>query len=91
MRLQATSSLSVEQELKLFAEWIIKIGDGKLGMDNDGTAEVEIPTEFLILESTSPLKSIVDFTYPNLLDNLKNYAFFEDRALLAPTLEVVEW
>ena len=90
MRLQATSSLSVEQELKLFAEWIIKIGDGKLGMDNDGTAEVEIPTEFLILESTSPLKSIVDFTYPNLLDNLKNYAFFEDRALLAPTLEVVE-
>ena len=59
-------------------------------MDNDEIVEIEIPMKFFILESNSPLKSIIDFTYTYLLNNLKSYTFFEDRGLLAPTLEVVE-
>ena len=53
--------------MKQFADWIIKIGDGKVGVDNDGVAEVEIPSELLIMDTSSPLQCIVDFTYPNLL------------------------
>ena len=53
-------------------------------------ADIEIPNDLLMLESNSPLLSIVEFTYPNLLDNMQNFKFFQDRALLAPTFEVVE-
>ena len=36
-------------------DWIIKIGDGKLGLEIDGIAEVEIPNDLLVLESQNPL------------------------------------
>ena len=67
-----------------------QIGDGNLRLEDDGVAEIEIPNDLLVLESQSPLSFIVDFTYPDLLENMTNYKFYEDRALLAPTLEVVE-
>ena len=43
MRLLTTSSSTADQELKDFVDWIIKIGEGKLVLDNDGIIEVEIP------------------------------------------------
>ena len=58
--------------MKDFADWIIKIGDRIIGVDNDGVA--------------APLQSIVEF----LLESMNNFRYFEDRTLLAPTLEVVE-
>lgn len=56
-------------------EWIIKIGDGQLGVVNVGIGEIEIPPESLILNSSSPLQSIVEFTYPDLVENMKDYNF----------------
>ncbi|XP_061354352.1 uncharacterized protein LOC133298985 [Gastrolobium bilobum] len=76
--------------MKDFVDSIIKVGDGQVGIDTNDVARVEIPEDLLILDSTKPLASIVQFTYPNLLQKMKDFKFFEERAILAPTFEVVE-
>ena len=37
------------KELKEFSEWIIDVGDGKLGGDNDGEAETIFQMSLLLL------------------------------------------
>ena len=64
-RLYITSS-SARSNMKNFVDWITKIGDGTFGSNNGKEADIEIPTDLLILKSSSSLTSIVDFTYPNL-------------------------
>ena len=82
---------SVENEsLKMSAKWILDIGDGKLCEGDDGEFVVEIPDDILIKTSSDHIGDIVDSTYPHLLQNLQNPYFFQDRAILAPTLELVE-
>ncbi|XP_057426383.1 uncharacterized protein LOC130719790 [Lotus japonicus] len=51
---------------------------------------IEIPSDLLVRESDNPLLELVYFAYHNVVDNLENHAYFEQRALLAPTLERVE-
>nr|CAD1836443.1 unnamed protein product [Ananas comosus var. bracteatus] len=46
-----------------------KCGDGDAGEKNDGEEIIEIPDEFLIKESTNPIASIVDSTYPSLIES----------------------
>lgn len=77
-------------EIKDFAEWILKLGDGKLGKPNDGEVDIDIPDEMLIKESSDPEGSIIDFTYPKILDNLDDNKYFTEKAILAPTNEVVD-
>ncbi|GJW83213.1 ATP-dependent DNA helicase PIF1-like protein [Tanacetum coccineum] len=73
-----------------FAEWILKLGDNNLGDANDGEAKIDIPDEILIKDSSDPVGSIIDFTYPNMLDNLDDNNYFTEKSILAPTNEVVE-
>lgn len=72
-----------------FAKWILAIGNGELGNDNDGEADIDIPDDILISDCIDPLATIVAYTCSYLLDNISNYQFFEDRAILVPTLEIV--
>jgi ATP-dependent DNA helicase PIF1 len=37
-----------------------------------------------------PLRALIDFVYPDILQNMTNAEFFQDRCILAPTLEAVE-
>ncbi|XP_057455304.1 uncharacterized protein LOC130746629 isoform X2 [Lotus japonicus] len=92
MRLTTSQSAHENLEIKKFADWLLDIGDGKLNRSSDGESTIEIPKDLLILESENPIQSLIDFSYPFMLDNLerKNYKFFEERAILAPTLESVE-
>jgi len=76
--------------LRLFAKWILDIGDGKLGVDNDGESVIEIPDDICLNNSGNHVGDIVEAIYPNLLSNMKESYFFQDRAILAPTLELVE-
>ena len=78
------------KETKKFGEWILDIGDGKIGTDENGKAEFEIPEDLLILNSDDGLSDLVNFSYPDLLLNMSNFNYFEERAILAPTLESVE-
>ena len=72
MRLETTGS-SVDSNLKDFVNWSIKIGDGTFRSDDDKEADIQIPSDFLILESSSPLTNTVKFTYTNFLHNMQNF------------------
>ncbi|GFP95297.1 ATP-dependent DNA helicase pif1 [Phtheirospermum japonicum] len=92
MRLTVGQSMSksVEREIRDFSEWILKIGDGKIGTEVDGQTLIDIPDDILLQTSGDHVAAIVESTYPSLLQNFGNQSFFEERAILAPTNSVVE-
>ncbi|GJS08334.1 hypothetical protein Tco_0365130 [Tanacetum coccineum] len=91
MRLQEGVGCSRDvNEIKEFADWILNIGDGKLGGPNDGEAVIDIPDDLLIKDSHDPVGELVQSVYPSFLDNLNDATYFQERAILAPTHEVVE-
>ncbi|XP_020090993.1 uncharacterized protein LOC109712000 isoform X3 [Ananas comosus] len=90
MRLETGSSNYNLEEMREFSKWILSVGDGEAGEENDGEEIIEIPDEFLIKESTNPIASIVDCTYPSLLSNIHDLQYLQERAILAPTLEIVD-
>ncbi|KAK4594131.1 hypothetical protein RGQ29_017994 [Quercus rubra] len=72
-----------------FAEWILKIGDGELN-NSEGEALIEIPHDLLIQPGPHPFNDIVKATYPDFDTKFNNAKYLEERAILAPTNEVVE-
>ncbi|GAU32683.1 hypothetical protein TSUD_145570 [Trifolium subterraneum] len=90
MRLGSSTVPSEEEEIKNFADWILAIGNGETGPDENGQYDIDIPQDLLIQDCSDPLMSLVNFTYPDILSNMKNPSFFQDRGILAPTLESVE-
>jgi ATP-dependent DNA helicase PIF1 len=90
MRLQYSSDCPDIETLALFAKWILDIGDGKAGELIDGEMIVQIPDDILVEVVTNPIGDIVEAIYPDLLKNMFITNFFQDRAILAPTLDVVE-
>ncbi|XP_074314424.1 uncharacterized protein LOC141649638 [Silene latifolia] len=84
-----SSSDNVE-ELRKFSEWLLEIGDGIGGGENDGEVDRELPADLLIQDVTNPMKSLVDVTYPDLLAQLWNPEYLQQRPILAPTHEIVE-
>ncbi|GKC52599.1 ATP-dependent DNA helicase PIF1-like protein [Tanacetum coccineum] len=63
-------------EIKDFSKWILKPRYGNLRDTNDGEAKIEIPNEMLIKDSSDLVGSFIDFTYPNMLDNLDDNKYF---------------
>ncbi|XP_076911901.1 uncharacterized protein LOC143570021 [Bidens hawaiensis] len=90
MRLTIGCDSSNIEQTRLFAKWLLDLGEGKVGGPNDGETEIEIPDDLLIKDSLDPLSDLIEFVYPDILSNYKNKEFFEQRAVLAPTNEVVE-
>ncbi|GKC30394.1 ATP-dependent DNA helicase PIF1-like protein [Tanacetum coccineum] len=64
--------------------------DGKLGEPNDEEVSIDLPEEILIDTADDLVTFIVDFTYPNILDNINDSSYFQEKAILAPTNEVVD-
>jgi ATP-dependent DNA helicase PIF1 len=90
MRLKSGTTVEEQNEIKAFADWLLKIGDGFDSKDETGEMEIDIPAELCINENDNPLLSLVDFVYPNIATNIGKKGFFEDEAILAPTLDVVQ-
>ena len=67
----------------------MKIGDGELN-DSESEALIEIPHDLLIQPSSHPFNNIVNATYPDFQAKFNNSKYLEERAILAPTNEVVE-
>ena len=76
--------------MQAFSEWILGIGDGKISEPNDKECIIELPNDTIIWDSKNPLGAITNSTYPNLLENIHDLQFFQERAILAPTLEIVD-
>ncbi|XP_076893887.1 uncharacterized protein LOC143546016 [Bidens hawaiensis] len=90
MRLTIGCDSSNIEQARLFAKWFLDLGEEKVGGPSDGETEIEIPDDLLIKDSLDPLSDLIEFVYPDILSNYKNKEFFEQRAVLAPTNEVVE-
>ncbi|KAD4586201.1 hypothetical protein E3N88_23802 [Mikania micrantha] len=90
MRLTIGSEASNIQEIKTFAEWLLDIGEGKVGGFSDGEAIIHMPDDLLIADSLDPVSDLIDFVYPSILENFKKEGFFQERAILAPKNEVVQ-
>ncbi|KAK7315487.1 hypothetical protein VNO77_34037 [Canavalia gladiata] len=89
MRLHNGSSNIQKEDLSTFCNWILSIGDGSIGDENEDSIHVDIPPELIIKDSCHPIQCIVESTYPNFLDNVNDPSFFQNRAILAPTNEIV--
>ncbi|KAH7545387.1 hypothetical protein FEM48_Zijuj01G0088100 [Ziziphus jujuba var. spinosa] len=90
MRLQSIDSDIDKDELKAFSEWISSIGDGTIGGPNDGHAMIDIPNDLLIKYTEDSAASIVNSTYPSFSENINDPSYLQERAILAPTLDIVE-
>ncbi|XP_057426185.1 uncharacterized protein LOC130719584 [Lotus japonicus] len=90
MILQNANSSSSSAEIKEFADWLFQVGDGTVTTIDEAESLIEIPPDLLIEPCKDPLLEIVNFSYPKLLFNLEKNSFFQERAILAPTLESVE-
>ncbi|XP_014632909.1 uncharacterized protein [Glycine max] len=76
-----------QEETAAFAQWIIDIGDGIIGDENDGYATIEISQELLITKYNDPIHSIISSTFPDLSHHHNDPEYFQTRAILASTNE----
>ncbi|XP_025703768.2 uncharacterized protein [Arachis hypogaea] len=90
MRLESATNQSNLEELKRFSDWILQIGEGRIGTIINEKLLVQIPNEFLIFPSDNPIDDIINAIYPDIVRNFDDTGFFQDRAILAPTVEIVE-
>ncbi|XP_071713678.1 uncharacterized protein [Rutidosis leptorrhynchoides] len=65
------------------------IGNGNVCESEDGVFDIEIPQDLLITDADDPIGSIISTIYPEYLLNLGNLEYYQQRAILAPTNEVV--
>ncbi|XP_035845744.1 uncharacterized protein LOC118492079 [Helianthus annuus] len=89
MRLRIGAESSNSDSIQKFAKWLLDIGEGNIGSENDGEAFIELPDDLVITDSDDPIQSLIDFVYPSILHQYKNPGFFSERAILAPKNEVV--
>ncbi|XP_052193771.1 uncharacterized protein LOC127802119 [Diospyros lotus] len=90
MRLQNVESDEDLINLKSFSEWIASIGDGTIGGPNDGNAVIDILDDLLLNVLDDPVASIVSSMYSKFTFNVNEVEYLQGRAILAPTLDVVE-
>ncbi|XP_015949952.1 uncharacterized protein LOC107474829 [Arachis duranensis] len=90
MRLAIGSEQSTAQELRLVLDWILQIGEGRCGTVVNDKHFVDIPSDIIIPVLENPMEDIINTIYPNLVQNFRDPSFFQDRAILAPTVDNVE-
>ncbi|XP_076941143.1 ATP-dependent DNA helicase RRM3-like [Bidens hawaiensis] len=85
----STSIHSTEiEQTKMFAQWLLDIGEGNVGGTNDGEAQIEIPEDLLIRHSCDSVSELID--YPFVLQNFKKQNYFHGREILAPKNDIVQ-
>ncbi|CAH9097469.1 unnamed protein product, partial [Cuscuta europaea] len=90
MRLQNMTNPVDSYDLKGFSNWIANIGDGVFGESNDGHVQITIPEDLLIRTRGDPIVAIVENIFPEYVKSASDISCLRDRAILAPTLAVVE-
>ncbi|XP_075487920.1 uncharacterized protein LOC142527090 [Primulina tabacum] len=71
-------------------DWIANLGDGKIRKENDDYATIDIPNELLLKDYNDPIATIVESTYPLFGNTVSDATYFQQRAILAPTLDIVQ-
>ncbi|CAA0821051.1 PIF1 helicase [Striga hermonthica] len=89
MRLQSISDADERDVLTTFAEWIASIGHGTIRGSNDSCAAIDILEDIQLKTLDDPIATIVESIYPMFKNATDDPSYLKDRAILAPTLEVV--
>ncbi|XP_031131667.1 uncharacterized protein LOC116033051 [Ipomoea triloba] len=90
LRLQHSQDATRYRELEDFATWIAAVGDGDIGKATDVDFEISIPQKHLLDSGDDPIATIVENTFPMFRTTANEENFLENRAILAPTLDVVD-
>ncbi|XP_019158019.1 PREDICTED: uncharacterized protein LOC109154746 [Ipomoea nil] len=90
LRLRGISSAEEVAKLNSFAKWIADLGDGNLGEEKNGVFNIRIPDNFVLRNEVDPIAEIVQSTFPSYGHGQFDHKFLESRAILAPTLDVVD-
>ncbi|XP_031108559.1 ATP-dependent DNA helicase PIF1-like [Ipomoea triloba] len=69
---------------------IVQASDGKLGGNTDDDCNINIPSQFLLQNKGDPIKQIVEETFPSFGTGVIDPEQLKSRAILAPTLDVVD-
>ncbi|CAN1174084.1 ATP-dependent DNA helicase PIF1 [Linum perenne] len=76
-----------------FPEWVLEVGDGKIPpiihQTNSAMDLIEIPEQFIIVHSPTPVADIVARVYPDFTKNYQSVAYIRTRAIVTPTNQVV--
>nr|GEV48722.1 ATP-dependent DNA helicase PIF1-like [Tanacetum cinerariifolium] len=88
MRLGSRSTQS-KKEIQEFEDWILDICNGKVSGANDSMSTVVFPNNMLIPETVDDVDMIIDDTYRDILQNLWNLTFFQEKSIIAPIHEMV--
>ncbi|GJW64353.1 ATP-dependent DNA helicase RRM3-like protein [Tanacetum coccineum] len=88
MRLGYGTTQYEKKEIQEFADWILDIGNRKVGGANDGESNVVFPDNMLIPETDDDVGAIIDDSYPDLLQNLWNASFSRKKQSL---LQSIKW
>ncbi|XP_019161161.1 PREDICTED: uncharacterized protein LOC109157775 [Ipomoea nil] len=84
------SSAEEVEKLDSFAKWIADLGDGNLGEEKNGIFNIRIPDNFVLRNEVDPIAKIVQSTFPLYGQGQLDHKHLESRAILAPTLDVVD-
>ncbi|XP_019189229.1 PREDICTED: ATP-dependent DNA helicase PIF1-like [Ipomoea nil] len=90
LRLRSLQSETDVQQIEKFATWIANIGDGTIGESLHGECEINIPEEFVLTCAEDPISTIVDSIFPMFRRGHSDIQYLKDRAILAPTLDIVD-
>nr|KAJ0201995.1 hypothetical protein LSAT_V11C600327630 [Lactuca sativa] len=78
------------QKIHNFANWLLDIGEGKVGGLKDGESIIDVPNDILINDPHDPIGSLIEFVYPSIFEKFNGTSYFQERAILAPKNEVVQ-
>lgn len=90
MRLTAPGPNEDVNDVKEIADWMLDIGNDKQESNEYGESSLHVPENLLVTDSQNPLLSLVELTYPLLLQNMSDLQYLEERAILAPTHDSVD-
>ncbi|KAM3304168.1 hypothetical protein P3S67_015200 [Capsicum chacoense] len=90
MRLQDSRFDVDVNELKQFSDWLLAIGDGRMGFSTNDTEKVKIPEDLPIDNCDDPISGIVESTYFSYLEHSTDMKYLQEKTILAPTLQMVE-
>ncbi|XP_019158039.1 PREDICTED: uncharacterized protein LOC109154766 [Ipomoea nil] len=90
LRLRGISSAKEVEKLNSFAKWIADLGDGNLGEEKNDIFNIRIPDNFVLRNEVDPIAEIVQSTFPSYDQGQLDHKHLESRAILAPTLDVVD-
>ena len=86
---------SGDQKLIDFDQWCLDLGNGDLPVVS-GTDSIEIPESMVFklgteAQEATDLQNFVKEIFPNIDANYKTPGWFQQRAILAPTIRAVDW